>query len=360
MVANVRYRFPRTGRCASWATSMATRPPSPTPRTRIASVVQLGDLVDYGPDSAGVLRIMFDLIDRGAGPVPARQSRSQARALLLGQKVRGNAQLAATRSSWMNRCGTLPGGGRARAALAAKRRPAVRPCRLPYRYAAWVRRRRWRSAAPWASGAGAVRRADRPYPAGRLSRSAACAGWTAFPPGMTVYVGHDRRSQDGRPLEQRARSGGRAIFLDTGAGKGGHLSWIDLPAAGRGLALRHAQRRCDVQLHAIRDQEAGQRPCRIACGPAGDGRPPDARATPSSVICVDDGPGQGPRPASPREWSACPVTVKWPSPQRSPLVAREVDRRESAHGRNTAWRAQRRRAAEGHVHRVILHQSHRC
>src|SRR6185312_14438960 len=30
-------------------------------------VVQLGDLTDYGPDSATTLRIMFDLIDRGRG-----------------------------------------------------------------------------------------------------------------------------------------------------------------------------------------------------------------------------------------------------------------------------------------------------
>ena len=30
-------------------------------------IVQLGDLVDYGPDSAGVLRAMFDLIDAGRG-----------------------------------------------------------------------------------------------------------------------------------------------------------------------------------------------------------------------------------------------------------------------------------------------------
>jgi protein phosphatase len=28
-------------------------------------LVQLGDLVDYGPDSAGALRIMFSLMDRG-------------------------------------------------------------------------------------------------------------------------------------------------------------------------------------------------------------------------------------------------------------------------------------------------------
>ncbi len=52
-----------------------------------------------------------------------------------------------------------------------------------------------------------------------------------IPAGMTVYVGHDRRSGDGRPYVRRGAAGGQAIFLDTGAGKGGHLSWIDLPPA---------------------------------------------------------------------------------------------------------------------------------
>jgi hypothetical protein len=57
-------------------------------------------------------------------------------------------------------------------------------------------------------------------------------GWVdRIPPGMTVYCGHDRRSTDGRPYRKRGIGGGTAIFLDTGAGKGGHLSWIDLPGA---------------------------------------------------------------------------------------------------------------------------------
>jgi hypothetical protein len=51
-----------------------------------------------------------------------------------------------------------------------------------------------------------------------------------IPPGLTVYCGHDQRSTDGRPYVRHGASGGTAIFLDTGAGKGGHLSWIDLPA----------------------------------------------------------------------------------------------------------------------------------
>jgi protein phosphatase len=50
-----------------------------------------------------------------------------------------------------------------------------------------------------------------------------------IPCGLTVYCGHDNRSADGRPATLRGAQGGEAVFLDTGAGKGGHLSWIDLP-----------------------------------------------------------------------------------------------------------------------------------
>jgi protein phosphatase len=49
-----------------------------------------------------------------------------------------------------------------------------------------------------------------------------------IPAGITVYCGHDRRSQDGRPYIRDNEVGGRAVFLDTGAGKGGHLSWLDI------------------------------------------------------------------------------------------------------------------------------------
>ncbi len=49
-----------------------------------------------------------------------------------------------------------------------------------------------------------------------------------IPAGLTVYCGHDQRSTDGRPYVRHGAGGGTATFLDTGAGKGGHLSWIDL------------------------------------------------------------------------------------------------------------------------------------
>jgi protein phosphatase len=50
-----------------------------------------------------------------------------------------------------------------------------------------------------------------------------------IPAGVTVYCGHDQRSTDGRPLRMTGQHGGAALFMDTGAGKGGHLSWVDLP-----------------------------------------------------------------------------------------------------------------------------------
>lgn len=50
-----------------------------------------------------------------------------------------------------------------------------------------------------------------------------------IPNGYTVYCGHDQRSTNGCPLTIPGRAGGRAIFVDTGAGKGGHLAWVDLP-----------------------------------------------------------------------------------------------------------------------------------
>jgi len=34
---------------------------------------------------------------------------------------------------------------------------------------------------------------------------------------------------------RRNAAGGTAVFLDTGAGKGGHLSWLDLPAGGAAM-----------------------------------------------------------------------------------------------------------------------------
>jgi protein phosphatase len=50
-----------------------------------------------------------------------------------------------------------------------------------------------------------------------------------IPAGYTIYCGHDQRSTNGCPLTLHGRAGGQAVFMDTGAGKGGHLAWLDIP-----------------------------------------------------------------------------------------------------------------------------------
>lgn len=49
-----------------------------------------------------------------------------------------------------------------------------------------------------------------------------------IPTGITAVVGHDIRSTEAPVILSNAQ-GGRAIFADTGCGKGGRLSWLDLP-----------------------------------------------------------------------------------------------------------------------------------
>ncbi len=193
-------------------------------------LVQLGDLVDYGPDSAGALRIMFDLIDRNRGLFLLGNHDLKLARLLLGQNVRVNAQLLATMEQ-------LDEPLRARVLAEAARAPLwLRSGNRLFVHAGFHTDMLDGPAPPAQIGRamGVSARALFGEPTGHIQEDGfpeRSLRWVnRIPPGMTVYVGHDRRSQDGRPLEQRSRAGGRAVFVDTGAGKGGHLSWIDLPA----------------------------------------------------------------------------------------------------------------------------------
>lgn len=192
-------------------------------------LIQLGDLSDHGPDSAGVLRRMFELIDTGRGLfILGNHDRKLGRSLA-GFAVRADPALEATLTQ-------LDPPLRERALLEITRAPA------------WLVRG---ETAFVHGGFHPAMLSENPPPAlGRVDPllSRALFGETTgrmqsdgypervvrwvdrIPAGVTVYCGHDQRSTDGRPYVKTGTSGGRAIFLDTGAGKGGHLSWIDLPA----------------------------------------------------------------------------------------------------------------------------------
>lgn len=197
-------------------------------------VVQLGDLIDYGPDSAGALRLMFRLLDEGRGLfVLGNHDLKLARALA-GREVRIDGQLSATLRQ-------LDDALRTRAVVELRRAPA------------WVERQAGLGTEMFVHGGyhtamqgavppappdghvqGVLARALYGEPTGRSRADGypeRSLRWVErIPAGTKVYVGHDRRSMDGRPYFRHNRDGGTAVFLDTGAGKGGHLSWVDLPA----------------------------------------------------------------------------------------------------------------------------------
>jgi protein phosphatase len=192
-------------------------------------IVQLGDLADHGPDSAGTLRLMFDLLEAGRGLFVLGNHDLKLGRLLAGEAVRPDPVVQATVEQ-------LDDDLRQRAMAHIARAPAwIAHGRAVFVHGGY-HGAMLEGPAPvngFARPQGAIARAlfgettGRMQPDGYPERS---VRWTdRIPEGFTVYCGHDCRSTDGRPYVRHGQLGGKAVFLDTGAGKGGHLSWIDLP-----------------------------------------------------------------------------------------------------------------------------------
>ncbi len=192
-------------------------------------VVQLGDLTDHGSDSAGVLVMMLDRIAAGRGLFLLGNHDLKLARTLAGRQVRRGAPLEATLAALDPALAerTLAAIARAPAWLAANGRFFVHAAFDPGMLL---------EPPPPVPVTGPVppllARALYGQPTGRMQPDGypeRSFRWVErIPPGLTVYCGHDCRSRDGRPYIHRNEAGGIAVFLDTGAGKGGHLSWIDL------------------------------------------------------------------------------------------------------------------------------------
>lgn len=200
-------------------------------------VLQLGDLTDYGPDSPGVLRLMFRLLDEGRGMFLLGNHDHKLRRALTGQAVRAQPQGLGV---------TLAQLDAAEDGAELKARAVAEIARAP----AWIRDGgrvfvhggfhpgMLHAASPEAAGAekatGLVTRAIFGQVTGRMRPDGfpdRVLDWVdRIPEGVLVVCGHDRRSTDGRPFVAEGLLGGRCVFLDCGAGKGGHLAWMDLPA----------------------------------------------------------------------------------------------------------------------------------
>lgn len=194
-------------------------------------VLQLGDLTDHGPDSPAVLRAMLRLQESGSGLFMLGNHDHRLRRALTGRGVTPThglaetlAQLAAAPDQEALTAATI-------AAIAAA--PAWAGLRAHrFIHAAWHPAMEhglppsdagMRRTTPPVARAIYGEVTGRTNPDGFPERR---HDWIdLMPRGIIAYVGHERRDL---PTAWPGAAGGIAHFLDTGAGKGGFLSWRDL------------------------------------------------------------------------------------------------------------------------------------
>lgn len=194
-------------------------------------IVLLGDLVDRGPDSPACLRLALDLIDEGRARMVRSNHDDKLYRALKGNKVIAGPKLEKTMadlrvardaeqltSRFMETFPTLP---------------FVIECG-EYVMAHGAVSASYFHEVDGASGAPRIAEHMALY--GEVDGSVDERGkpirrynWVdSVPHGRTAIVGHDRRDGD-NVFVQPGALGGKAVFLDTGCGKGGPLSYVDLP-----------------------------------------------------------------------------------------------------------------------------------
>ena len=161
-------------------------------------VVQLGDLVDGGEDSAGTLRIALDLLESGRGLFLLGNHDHKLARLLSGRAVKADATLLATAAQ-------LDEALRARVLAAITQAPAwLRRGHAFFVHGGFHTAMLHHQTPPFGGKVeGPLARAlfgqttGRRQPDGYPER---LLDWVdRIPAGLTVYCGHDIRSRDGRP-----------------------------------------------------------------------------------------------------------------------------------------------------------------
>ena len=197
-----------------------------------SALALLGDLVDRGPDSPGALRLALEWIEAGrARMVRSNHDDKLARALT-GRKITAGRNLSATLAA----LDAAPDG----ADLKGRFLRAFEAAPFVIRHGAYVLAHGAIHPRCFGVDGGYLcpspdQDGDHMALYGEVDGTLAPDGkpirhyaWVdALPDGVTAIVGHDKRGET--PFLHAGAAGGRAIFLDTGCGKGGALSFIDLP-----------------------------------------------------------------------------------------------------------------------------------
>jgi len=194
----------------------------------------LGDLIDRGPDSPGVLRTVLDLVERGEARLVQSNHDDKLYRYYKGRPVKIGTTLGETIAQmdkakdkdelikrflkafeeapiWIVEGQSVFAHGAIHADMLK-----------PEKDIAGFSKAKMRALRARALFGEVKDNGDTDKPV-RL------ANWVEdIPKGMSVYIGHEALSQD-KPVWRKAKSGGRALYLDTGCGKGGPLSYIDLP-----------------------------------------------------------------------------------------------------------------------------------
>lgn len=204
-------------------------------RARGLAVLCLGDIVDRGPDSAEAIRTMLDLLDNGDGAFIGGNHDFKFMRWAQGNKVSIEEHALATT---IRDLADKPDGwslARRFAEACAEAPLWVHSGKDFFVHGAFApemlddlegpslgshsRRDSCNALALYAETNGTFQDDGRPV---------RTYDWVHdIPKGLSVYVGHDVRSTE-KIIEEYGGRGGRAVFLDTGAGgKGGKLSWND-------------------------------------------------------------------------------------------------------------------------------------
>ena len=204
-------------------------------RARDWFVVQIGDLVDRGPDSVGALRLALELRERGTGLFLRANHDDKLRRALRANPVRIGAELRRTLDAFEAAADHDVLIPRVREALEAAPwwlrmgnhllvRGAFHPAMLTAPGPEAISPRRVADKCRWLAvyGEGSMSGGGDELPTRTYS-------WIdTVPADITVVIGHDVIATD-CIVARCGALGGRVLFCDTGAGKGGKLSWIDVP-----------------------------------------------------------------------------------------------------------------------------------